>query len=73
MRKKFKRNSKTRSGFFRRGAVHDRKFKKNCTVRPCLSCNEDFKSEGNYNRICNLCKGTEEWEMGNDYSIMRQS
>ena len=54
MRKKFKRNSKARSGFFRRGAVHDRKFKKNGITRPCLSCNEDFKSEGNHNRICSL-------------------
>jgi hypothetical protein len=34
--------------------------------------NTDFKSEGIHNRICSLCKGTEEWEMGNDYSIMQQ-
>jgi len=72
MQKKFKRNVKPRSQVFRRGAVHDRKIKKNYTVRPCLSCNEDFKSEGIHNRICNLCKGTEEWEMGNDYSFMKQ-
>lgn len=71
-RTKYKRKSKPRSGFFRRGAVHDRKIKKNYTVRQCLSCNDDFHSEGIYNRICDLCKGTEEWEMGNDYSIMQQ-
>ena len=59
MRKKFKRKSKPKSGFFRRGAVHDRKIKKNYTVRPCLACNTDFKSEGINNRICSLCKGTE--------------
>ena len=54
MRKKFKRNVKPRSQVFRRGAVHDRKIKKNYTVRPCLSCNEDFKSEGIHNRICDF-------------------
>ena len=72
MRKKFKRNVKPRSQVFRRGAVHDRKIKKNYTIRPCLACKGDFKSEGIHNRICDLCKGTEEWEMGNDYSIIKQ-
>ena len=72
MRKKFKRNSKLTSGFFRRGAVHDRKINKNYTVRPCLVCNEDFKSEGIHNRVCTLCKSTEEWEMGSGYSIIQQ-
>ena len=72
MREKLKRNSKPRSGLFRRGAVHDRKIKKNYTVRPCLSCNAASKSEGMHNRICSLCKGTEEREIGNDYSFMKQ-
>ena len=40
--------------------------------RDCMMCYQPFQSEGIHNRICNLCKGTEEWEMGNDYSFMQQ-
>ena len=70
MRKKFKRQGVKRSAVFRRGAVHVRKIKKNLTKRKCLACEEDFDSEGIHNRLCTLCKSTEEWEMGNDYSII---
>jgi Zn finger protein HypA/HybF involved in hydrogenase expression len=72
MRKKYKREGTKRSAVFKRGAVHDRKIKKNLSKRKCLSCEEEFNSEGIHNRICPLCKGTEEWEMGNDYSVMQQ-
>ena len=40
--------------------------------RNCMMCSKEFLSEGNHNRICDACKLTEEWEMGNDYSITRQ-
>ena len=72
MRKKFKRNSKPRSGFFRRGAVHDRKIKKTYTIRKCMMCQQDFKSSWIGNRICEYCKNTDDWKTGNDYSIMEQ-
>ncbi|MGI9489069.1 MAG: hypothetical protein ACR2RF_24930 [Geminicoccaceae bacterium] len=29
--------------------------------RKCLSCQEEFESNGNGNRVCSLCKDREAW------------
>lgn len=58
------RNSKPRSQFFRRGAIHDRKIKKSYTIRVCMMCREDFKSSGVGNRICTPCRRTDLWKSG---------
>ena len=64
MRIKRTRNSKPRSQFFRRGAVHDRKIKKTYTIRVCMMCREDFESSGIGDRICAPCKNTDLWKSG---------
>lgn len=33
-------------------------------TRKCLRCREDFLSEGPGNRICGVCKGSEDWRAG---------
>jgi hypothetical protein len=58
--------------FAKRKAVHDRKIKKNYTMRKCMMCENNFKSSWIGNRICNPCKSTDYWKTGNDYSIMEQ-
>ncbi len=30
-------------------------------IRECLKCGREFRAEGRFNRICNRCKGTEDW------------
>lgn len=34
----------------------------NLSNRPCLCCKRVFGSEGNHNRICSPCKGSETWQ-----------
>lgn len=33
-------------------------------IRPCLSCQTPFYSEGPHHRICDKCKDTESWRSG---------
>lgn len=39
---------------------------KNIIRRRCLSCNQDFMSEGPHNRVCQPCKSHEAWQAGVD-------
>lgn len=43
-----------------------RKDKKKLTVRKCLCCSKEFKSEGIHNRVCDPCKNTSAWRGGNN-------
>jgi hypothetical protein len=71
LKEKAKRKSVPRSQYFRRGAVHDRKIKKNYIEKNCMMCYRPFMSEGNHNRICCGCKQTDDWQYGNDYKVMK--
>lgn len=31
------------------------------TIRECLMCQQEFRSEGNHNRLCDWCKRTKEF------------
>ncbi len=37
-------------------------------ARSCLSCRRTFFSEGPGNRICNSCKDSPQWDLGNDFA-----
>ena len=41
-------------------------------VRPCLSCQTPFFSEGSHHRICDRCKSTEAWRTGGSNSLSGQ-
>lgn len=47
----------------------DAKNTKKGKLRPCLSCQTTFFSEGVGNRICDGCKSTSSWSSG-DYVVM---
>lgn len=36
-------------------------------VRPCLRCDTRFHSSGPGNRFCTPCKGSSDWQNGEDY------
>ena len=46
----------------------DKKNKRYTTRRECLSCGLLFDSEGNFNRICEICKRGENYAKIDDYS-----
>lgn len=35
----------------------------------CLTCSKLFQPKHRFNRICDLCKDTEEWRSGNDWHV----
>jgi len=35
--------------------------------RKCLKCGRTFKSKSQYNRICDGCKNTKEWQYGENF------
>ena len=36
---------------------------------PCLTCGRLFQPKHKFNKICASCKGTEDWQSGNDWHV----
>jgi len=54
-----------KTGYTKEKQVEDRK------TRECMMCYKPFESIWNGNRICSVCKATDDWQYGNDYSVSR--
>ena len=39
-------------------------------IRNCLRCRKSFNSDGPGNRICDTCKGSQDWQSGTDDYFM---
>ena len=40
--------------------------RKETTIRTCICCKKEFKSEGRHNQVCDPCKSTRAWKDGNE-------
>ena len=43
--------------------------RRRCRTRRCLHCGGAFRSQGDFHRICDVCKTDEVWQTGPDMTL----
>ena len=46
--------------------------KQGTLLRNCLKCSQEFTAKGRYNRICNRCKDTDQWQAGINWPVIKE-